>query len=124
MDKVKLLGRRSDVAALLANAHVLWQLSQSEAMPMVVLEAMSMGIPVVGFDVRGTRDAVQSGESGYLLPYGDVKAIAQATTTLLSNGQAWDTISRQARRRAESYFGIDAMVNNHRQVLTAVKSSL
>ena len=121
INKVKLLGCRSDVAALLANAHVLWQLSHSEAMPMVVLEAMSMGIPVVGFDVRGTRDAVQTGETGHLVPYGDVKAIAQTTITLLSNGQARDTISRQARRRAESYFGLDTMVDNHRQVLTAAK---
>jgi len=119
MDKVRLLGRRSDVAALLANAHVLWQLSPSEAMPMVVLEAMSMGIPVVGFDVRGTRDAVLDGETGHLVPYGDIKVIAQTTITLLLNGQAWDTISRQARRRAESYFGLHTMVDNHRMVLTA-----
>lgn len=115
-DKVKLLGCRSDVSALLSTSHILWQLSQSEAMPMVVLEAMATGIPVVGFDVRGTRDVIMDGETGRLVSYGDIEAIAQSTIRLLSNKQEWDTISQQARCHAENNFGLDILIEEYQQV--------
>jgi glycosyltransferase involved in cell wall biosynthesis len=115
--KMKLLGRRSDVAALLADSHVLWQLSESEAMPMVVLEAMSSGVPVVGFDVRGIRDAVVDGETGNLVPYGDVEAVATATVRMLQDPFRLRSMAAKGRERAENHFSLDSMIDRHREVL-------
>ena len=76
------MGLREDVPDLMSAAHVFWQLSESEGLPMVVLEAMAAGLPVVGFDVRGTRDIVVDGETGYLVPFGDIQSVATNDTSL------------------------------------------
>jgi glycosyltransferase involved in cell wall biosynthesis len=121
-DKVKLLGSRSDVSVLLSSSHVLWQLSKSEAMPMVVLEAMATGIPVVGFDVRGTCDAVINGETGHLVPYGDIDAIAQSTISLLSNKQEWYTFSDQSNSRAQTNHGLNTMIKKYQHIFRKIYS--
>lgn len=118
--RVELLGCREDVPELMAEAHVLWQLSESEGMSMVVLEAMATGLPVVGFDVRGTRDVVVHGKTGYLVPFGDVKMIAQRTADLLNDVATYRMISQHARHRVEHHFSLESMVDGHERVLRAV----
>lgn len=116
-DEVQFLGRREDVPDLLAAADVLWQLSESEGLPMVVIEAMATGLPVVGFDVRGTRDVVVQGESGLLVPFGDVEAVAQKTIDLLRDKSTYGALSLNARRRVEQNFSLESMVDGHERVL-------
>lgn len=125
LGKVKLLGCRSDVSVLLSSSHVLWHLSKSEAMPMVVLEAMATGIPVVGFDVRGTHDAVINGETGHLVPYGDIDSITQFTISLLSNKQEWDTFSCQANCHVQINYGLNMTIKKYQHVfLRKINSGL
>lgn len=114
---VQLLGRRENIYELLKESDVLWQLSQSEAMPMAVLESMACGIPVIGFDVRGVRDVVRNEETGFLVPYDDVQAVADRTQYLLNNIEVWVSLSKHARKVAESSFGSDAMVIQHFNLL-------
>jgi glycosyltransferase involved in cell wall biosynthesis len=113
---VKLAGRQDDVSAVFANTHLLWQLSESEAMPMVVLEAMASGVPVVGFDVRGTRDAVAQGETGLLVPYGDIEGVVEKSIDLLSNETDYRRLASNGRERVEQFFAYDAMVDGHERV--------
>lgn len=115
--RVHLLGCRADVPELLATSHLLWQLSESEAMPMVVLEAMATGLPVIGFDVRGTRDAVVDKETGFLVPYGDIGAVAAATVRLMQDSSAAMAMSVASRSRAEKYFSLGGMIEKHERVL-------
>lgn len=79
---VTLHGISQTVMSDIADAEVYLSTSRWEGLPMAVLEAMSLGIPVVVSDVVGNRDAVTVGVTGYLYPLGDVssciKAINQA----------------------------------------------
>lgn len=115
--KVIFLGQRVDVADILADAHVLWHLSDSEGLPMAVLEAMAMGVPVVGFDVPGTRDVVADGRTGFLARYGDIEAVAQRTLDLLRDPSQYQLFSLDARRRVEEDFSATRMIDGHERVL-------
>lgn len=68
--RLKLLGYREDVARLLAAADVFCLPSHFEGLPMSVIEAMLTGLPVVATDIRGPREQVVEGETGFLVPPG------------------------------------------------------
>lgn len=75
---IVLHGASQTVMSDIADAEVYLSTSRWEGLPMAVLEAMSLGIPVVASDVIGNRDAVTVGVIGYLYPLGDISACIQA----------------------------------------------
>jgi L-malate glycosyltransferase len=84
-EAVVVTGRRDDAADLIAAADVFALSSDSEALPLVVLEAMSLGTPVVATDPGGVRDAVADGETGLVVPVGDAGALATALGRVLDD---------------------------------------
>jgi glycosyltransferase involved in cell wall biosynthesis len=121
--RVEFAGLRDDVPEIMAASDIIWQLSQSEALPVVVLEAMATGVPVVGFDVRGIRDAVADGQTGTLVPYGDTDAVAKATVRILTDQTLYQSFSSRARQRAAEFFSLGNMVDGHEKVLIRVNQS-
>ena len=89
---IRLMGHTTDLASVLESAAVFAMASRAEGFPMVLLEAMSAGLPVVSFDCpTGPRDIIREGVDGYVVPDGDGDALAQAMSRLLS--QLADNIS-------------------------------
>lgn len=115
--KVVLLGRRSDVPQLMAKADLLWHLSESEGLPLVVAEAMATGLPVVAHDVRGLRDIVRNGVTGFLVPFGDQQALLTRTIQLLNDRALYDFFARRGREHVENDFTADRMVLDHEAAL-------
>ncbi|HEX8386484.1 MAG TPA: glycosyltransferase [Rubricoccaceae bacterium] len=76
-DRVHFLGFRRDVPALLRASQAAVLVSEQEGLPTCVIEALALRVPVVGTDIRGTRDLLGQG-GGWLVPLGDVEAIAGA----------------------------------------------
>lgn len=81
--KISCLGNRNDIPDLLHRAHVMVLSSQSEAMPLSIVEAMSAGLPIIATKVGGIPEIVTPGENGYLAPPRDHKSLARAMTELL-----------------------------------------
>ncbi len=79
---VRLLGRRDDVPALLAASDVVCLSSSVEAAPLVLVEAMAAGRPVLATRVGGVADLVGDGVNGMLVPPGDESAYASALVSL------------------------------------------
>ena len=79
---VELLGARHDVLELIAAAGAVCLPSEAEAMPMSLLEAMALGRPVVAADVGGNAELVADGETGFLVPPGDLRALTGAILEL------------------------------------------
>lgn len=88
-----------------------------EPFGLVALEAMACGIPVVATAVGGLKETVQDGESGLLVPPGDVTALARALITLLTDEPLRQRLAQGARRRAEK-FSIERRSREFLQLLT------
>jgi glycosyltransferase involved in cell wall biosynthesis len=76
------LGEARDVRPMIAGAHVLVLPSYGEGTPRSVLEAMSMGRAIVTTDAPGCRETVRMNRNGYLVPVGDVGALADGRTEI------------------------------------------
>jgi glycosyltransferase involved in cell wall biosynthesis len=74
-DKVTFTGERLDVDTLLADSDIFVLISNWEGFPISILEAMREGLPVLASDVGGVSESVINGQTGYLVPRGDVDAI-------------------------------------------------
>ncbi|MBW2713101.1 MAG: glycosyltransferase family 4 protein [Deltaproteobacteria bacterium] len=85
------------------DALVLSSLSK-EGLPNVVLESMSMEVPVVSSRLAGTPEAVIDGETGYLVPPGDAKALADAVLRLWSDQEAYARIQASGRNLMATQF--------------------
>lgn len=83
--RLKLLGYRTDVAALLRGADLFVLPSHREGMPRAIIEAMMTGLPVVATDIRGAREQVIDGETGLLVPVKDEAALAAALDRLVAD---------------------------------------
>lgn len=75
-ERVQVLGLRDDVFELLAASDALLLTSAWEGLPRVVVEALALGRPVIATDVGGIREVVRHGETGWLVPVGDVTGLA------------------------------------------------
>jgi len=80
---VVFLGHREDIGDLLADLDVLLRPSYTEGMSLALLEAMSVGVPIVASDIEGNATIVTHGVTGLLAPAGDAEALARAIERLL-----------------------------------------
>ena len=78
--------------------------SHYEGLPMVLIEAMSCGLPGVCFDFRcGPKDMIIDGKNGLLVPEGDVQALARAMERLMRNETLRTAMSTEARKVVADY---------------------
>jgi len=101
-DLVHFLGYRRDVPQLLKTADALLLLSEREGLPRSVMEAMAVGVPVIGTEIRGVLDLLSDG-AGILVPVRDVDAIEHAMLKVVSGGPQVGQLIETARRRVEAY---------------------
>ena len=103
-DSVQILPSTGDIYTEYANAALLTMTSQYEGLSMVMLEALSVGLPMVSYSFKcGPRDLIDDGENGYIVPLGDVKALSAAMQKLMRDDALRDRMSRAARRKAEAF---------------------
>jgi glycosyltransferase involved in cell wall biosynthesis len=109
-DAIDWTGFVSDVPAELARIDVLVLPSLfGEGLPMVVLEAMAAGVPVVASDVEGVPEAVAHGEDGLLVKPGNPAALGSALETLIRGKLDYPAMSRNAQDRHAQFFSAETM---------------
>jgi glycosyltransferase involved in cell wall biosynthesis len=106
---VQFLGRRSDIAALWAGAHMAVLPSYREGMPKALLEAAASGRPLVSTDVPGCRALVRDGENGLLVVARSAEPLADALQTLTQDATLRQRLGAQARRDAENIYSEQAV---------------
>ncbi|HEX5246705.1 MAG TPA: glycosyltransferase [Gaiellaceae bacterium] len=108
-DRVIFAGYRDDVAALLAGCDIVCLPSEIEGLPLALLEAMARGRPVVATAVGGTPELVVDGETGVLVPPGDVDALVRALDGLLADPALARALGEAGRRRVAESFRADVL---------------
>jgi len=112
-ESVHFLGVRPDVPALLALSDVIAHPSFAESSSNAVLEALASGRPVVATDAGGTREAILDGQTGLLVPPGDVRALATGMLRLLSNPAEARALGQAGRRHVAEHFSLSTMIRAH-----------
>ena len=102
--RLRRLGSRDDVAALLAAADIFCLPSHFEGLPMSVIEAMLAGLPVVATDIRGPREQVVAGETGLLVPPRAPLPLAAALGRLVADPELRTALGAAGRRRAMALY--------------------
>ncbi|MBD3779697.1 MAG: glycosyltransferase family 4 protein [Micrococcales bacterium] len=95
---VTLLGRREDVADLVAAADVVASTAVWEGQPIAVQEALALGAALVATDAGGTREV--TGDAAVLVPVGDAEALGAAVAGVLADASRRDALREAARTRA------------------------
>lgn len=94
----------SQIGEEYARSSMLVMSSHYEGFPMVMIEAMACGLPVVSFDYKcGPKDIIQDGISGLLVKGGDIEGLANAMMRLMENEEERKAMGRNARRVTETY---------------------
>ena len=109
-DRVRFLGQRLDVEEILASAQVSLLVTNWEGLPLSILEAMRAGLPVVASSVAGIGEAVRDGETGYLVPRGDVALVRDRVERLLTDPGLRLRLGRGGRARYERHFTLEHFV--------------
>ena len=120
-DKVRLLGYRTDVPALLNLFDVMVHPSESENCPRSTLEAQASGVPVVGFRVGGMPEMVADGVTGVLVEPFDTGAMAEAVIRLLADPAQRQRLGQAGRRRAVRDFDLKTNVGRIIDLLASLR---
>ena len=113
---------REHIPWLMRSSHVLFSAEVNPPCPNSVIEALSCGLPVIGFDTGSLSELVY-GDTGRLVPYGanpwklespDISALADAAAEVLDDQNRFRSA---ARERAETIFDVDKMVDEYLKVL-------
>ena len=117
---VKFLGSRSDVPRLLSASDVFALTSHNEANPVSILEAMSVGRPVVSTNVGSIREVVADGHNGFLVPAGNGEQLTTRVVSLLEDPLRCQEMGAAARETVVAGWSIDNMVRNYEHLIAAI----
>ncbi|MDX1509462.1 MAG: glycosyltransferase, partial [Woeseiaceae bacterium] len=84
------------------------------------LKAQAAGVPVIGFDAGGMREAVADGESGVLVPAEDIDALRGALSALLDDDESRSRMGSRGRQRMQKDFSIVTMCTQHIELYESV----
>jgi glycosyltransferase involved in cell wall biosynthesis len=118
---VEYLGRTDNVENFMKYADCVVLPSYREGLSKVLLEASSMGIPIITSDVPGCKDVVVNGETGFLCSVMDVASLAlQMEKMLLLSDNRKALMGQNARNRALLFFDENIVINEYRKVINTV----
>ena len=108
-DRVRLVGWRSDVSAFLATGDVFAFPSYQEGFPLVLLEAMAVGLPVASSAIPGPVEMIAEGVDGRLVPPGDASALAASLAGLIAAPQTAVALGVAARAKVLADHGPESL---------------
>lgn len=121
--KIRVEGFSHQVKQVLEETSVLILCSEMEGLPMVILEAMAMGIPVIASNVGGVPELVINGQTGFLIDIhasDRVEQFSAAVNKLSSDRKMYEEMSRAALDYVRSQFSISRMTQAYQSLLKEV----
>ena len=110
------LGERHDVPEILATADIGLLCSHEEGFSNAILECMATALPMIVTDVGGNTEAVIDGQTGFVVPTRDPRALAEAILRLATDGGARASMGAKGKARAKDYFSAARCVSDYVQL--------
>ncbi|MDD2553417.1 MAG: glycosyltransferase [Desulfotomaculaceae bacterium] len=111
--QVRFMGACVDTAQVLRTIDLLVLTSDAEGLPMIVLEALSCGAPVVATNVGNLAEVVQEGVNGHLVPKGDLNALCAVLERLLSQPGQLEQLKQNCRASVLEKFSGERMARSY-----------
>lgn len=115
-EKVIFAGFRKDVREILGAIDILVLSSLREGFPLITLEAMAMGKPIVATNIEGVNESIVDGVTGILVLPKDPEDLAKAIVSLLKDKDSAQRMGMAGRRFVEEKFNFDIMIRQHKQL--------
>jgi glycosyltransferase involved in cell wall biosynthesis len=115
-----LLGVRRDVPDILNALDTFVLSSDTEGLPLVVLEAMATGVPVISTRVGGVPNVLEEGKTGFLVPAGDEQALRDRAAQLRADPGATRAVGQRARTAAVDRFSAERMQRDYLELYARV----
>ena len=119
-DSVAFAGERRSLGDLFAHADLFLLPSEQESFGLAALESLASGVPVVASEVGGVPEVVTHGETGWLVPAGNPRAMAAAVLSLLDDPPRRVRMGRAARARALGLFQPGPLVSRVEEIYREV----
>jgi glycosyltransferase involved in cell wall biosynthesis len=116
-------GETADVLPYLQAADIFALPSLGEGLSNALLEAMSTGLPVIATDVSGSQDLVRTGDTGILVPAGDVVLLTRACEILFLNAELRNECGQRARQRIQQSYSLTEMVRRYIELYNSILES-
>jgi glycosyltransferase involved in cell wall biosynthesis len=124
MDGVRFIGYLDDPTPYYCHADVALMCSSDEAFGRVTVEAMKLGLPVIGIDSGGTNEIIVDGRTGYLIPPNDPSALAGKLRRFWADEEMRSELGRQAQADALERFSPIQAMNELLEVCRAVQRTI
>ena len=109
---VLFIGRCEDVGRLLAASHIGVLSSRAEGFANAILEYMAAGLPVVATDVGGVREAIVEGETGFVVPSGDDRKMAERIIEVLGDSKRGHEMGQRGKLIVAEKFASEHHLRN------------
>jgi len=119
-NSVELLDRQKDVLALYRSASLYAMSSHHEGLPLVLIEAMAMGLPIVSYDCpTGPADIITHQQTGLLVPYLNIQALASSLDELMLNPQKLQAYAQESLKQVGK-FSTTSVLNQWNRVFKSL----
>jgi len=115
--RIVFTGALHDIPAVWRSLDVAVLTSDTEVLPMTLIEAAACAVPAVSTDVGAVRDVVLDGQTGFVVPVEDEDTLAERILYLLRHPEERRAMGKRAREHAEAHFDLRQMVERYAQVL-------
>lgn len=122
-ENIQLVGRKKDVYEYIDRSKLLLMTSQSEGLPMVVVEAMSRGVPSVAPNVGDITDLIKNNMNGIVIEGRDPKIFAKEIKKILQDALQYERMSKEAKKSVEELAllcTIDVLVKDWEEVFRKI----
>jgi len=116
ISNIFMLGQKSDIFKYLYASKIYLSTSFYEGLSISVLEAMSIGLPIIASRVVGNIDAIEHSKTGFLYNLGDINMAAKYISDILKNEEKFIKISKASQQRQREKFSYDLMIENYLKI--------
>jgi L-malate glycosyltransferase len=118
--RVLFLGRRADVADLLRAMDIFCLTSVREGLPIALIEAMAIGLPVIGTNVEGIREVIAENEDGFLVDPGNVAALRNVLIHLIKDENRRKNLGQVGREKAVKKYSLQRCVREYQHLFLSL----